>query len=75
MPSRNPRITVVVDPLLYGELKRRAEWIGVSLSRATRNLMREALDMKEDDALAEMAGEREATLCDDTSRSHEQLWG
>jgi hypothetical protein len=40
-----------------------------------RDLIREALVMEEDVALARLAGEREATLREDTALSHEEVWG
>ena len=75
MPSKNPRINVVVDPPLYEQIEQLAERKGVSMSLVTRDLIREALLMEEDVALAQLAGEREATFREDTALSHEDVWG
>ena len=75
MPSKNPRINIVVDPPVYEQIEQLAERRGVSLSMVARDLIREALVMEEDVALARLAGEREATLRQDTALSHEEVWG
>jgi uncharacterized protein YwlG (UPF0340 family) len=75
MPSKNPRINIVVDPPVYEQIEQLAERRGVSLSMVARDLIREALVMEEDVALARLAGEREATLREDTALSHEEVWG
>jgi uncharacterized protein YwlG (UPF0340 family) len=75
MPSKNPRINIVVDPPVYEQIEQLAERRGVSLSMVARDLIREALVMEEDVALARLAGEREATLREDTALSHAEVWG
>ena len=75
MPAKNPRINIVVDPPVYEQIEQLAERRGVSLSMVARDLIREALVMEEDVALARLAGEREATLREDTALSHEEVWG
>ena len=77
MPSKKPRITIVVDPPVYEQIEQLAERRGTSLSMVARDLMREALvmEMEEDVALARLAGEREATLREDTALSHAEVWG
>ena len=75
MPSKNPRINIVVDPPVYEQIEQLAERRGVSLSMVARDLIREALVMEEDVALARLAGEREETLREDTALSHEEVWG
>ena len=73
MPSKNPRINIVVDPPVYEQIEQLAEIRGISLSMAARDLIRDALVMEEDVALAELADEREATFREDTAPSHEGL--
>lgn len=75
MPSKNPRINIVVDPPVYAQIEQLAERRGISLSMAARDLIRDALEMEEDAALAELASEREATFREDTALSHEEVWG
>ena len=42
MPTKNPRINVVVDPPLYELIEELAERQGVSMSLVTRDLIKEA---------------------------------
>lgn len=74
MPTKNPRINVVVDPPLYELIRQLAEKQGVSMSLVTRDLIKEALEMEEDVALGQLAGEREASYDKDTALSHEDIW-
>jgi metal-responsive CopG/Arc/MetJ family transcriptional regulator len=59
MPAKNPRINVVLEKPLYQNVERMARKDGVSLSLKVRDLVREALEMEEDIALASIAKHRE----------------
>ena len=74
MPTRSPRINVVVDPPLYELIEQLAERQGVSMSLMTRDLIKEALEMQEDIALGQLAAERDETLKEDAALSHEDVW-
>lgn len=74
MPSKNPRINIVVDPPLYELIEQRAERQGVSMSLATRDLIKEALEMEEDVALGQLAEEREGTFRAEKALSHDDVW-
>jgi metal-responsive CopG/Arc/MetJ family transcriptional regulator len=74
MPTKNPRINVVLDQPLYELIEQMAERKGVSLSLVTRDLIKEALEIEEDVALGYLAAEREATYDADTTLSHEDVW-
>ena len=74
MPSKNPRINIVVDPPLYELIEQRAQRQGVSMSLVTRDLIREALEMEEDVALGQLAEEREKTFRKETALSHDDVW-
>ena len=74
MPTKNPRINLVIDPPVYAQIEQLAARRGISLSMAARDLIREALVMEEDVALAELASEREATFREDTALSHDEVW-
>ena len=74
MPSKNPRINIVVDPPLYDLIEQRAERPGVSMSLATRDLIKEALAMEEDVALAQITEERETTFREEAALSHDEVW-
>ena len=74
MPTKNPRINLVIEAPVYAQIEQLAARRGISLSMAARDLIREALVMEEDVALAELANEREATFRDDTALSHDEVW-
>ena len=75
MPTAQPRINIAMEPALYEAVTRLAREENVSLSTAARRLMREALELMEDRALAEWAGEREKTFRRSEALSHEEAWG
>jgi len=74
MPTKNPRINVVVDPPLYELIEELAERQGVSMSLVTRDLIKEALEIEEDFALGQLAAERESTYEEEKALSHEDVW-
>ena len=74
MPTKNPRINVAVDAALYDVIASLAREKGISLSMITRDLLKEAIDIEEDIALTDFATEREKTLDDDRTLSHEDTW-
>jgi predicted DNA-binding ribbon-helix-helix protein len=47
MPTKNPRINVVLERPLYKSIKRLAKRDGVSLSIKVRDLVKEALESEE----------------------------
>lgn len=75
MPTKNPRVNVVLEKPLYESVRRLAEKEEISLSLKIRDLIREALEAQEDAALAEFAGEREKTFSRSRGLSHKQAWG
>lgn len=74
MPTKNPRINVVLDNPLYKNIKYLAERDGVSLSNKARELIKDAIEIQEDLYLAEIAQSREKTLTDSNTLSHEEVW-
>ena len=74
MPTKNPRVNVVLEKPLYDALREIAERDNVSLSTKIRDLVREALAASEELALVQFAEEREATFDRDAALSHEQTW-
>ena len=74
MPSKNPRINVVLDDNLYKNIQFLAESDGVSLSAKVKDLIKEALEVQEDLYLAALAEEREETWDKSTARTHDQIW-
>jgi len=74
MPAKNPRVNVVLEKPLYANVERLAKRDGVSLSLKVRDLVREALEMEEDIALAQFAESREKTFSRKKSLKHDEVW-
>lgn len=75
MPTKNPRVNVVLERPLYESIRRLAKREDVSLSLKIRDLVRQALEAEEDAALAEFAEEREKTFRRSRALTHKQVWG
>jgi hypothetical protein len=74
MSTKNPRINVVLEKPLYDAIKRFAKKEGVSLSLKVRDLVKEALEIEEDIALAHFAEVREKTFSKKKSLKHNEVW-
>ena len=74
MPTKNPRINIVLDESLYLGIRLLAQKENVSLSAKARELIKEALEIHEDIVLAEMAAERESSWDDTKTMSHDDVW-
>jgi hypothetical protein len=75
MPAKNPRVNVVLEKPLYSVLHRLAEDEGISMSMLMRDLVKEALEIREDQALADFAEQREDSFDRSKALSHEEVWG
>lgn len=75
MPTKNPRINVVLESGLYSAVSDLAKQEGISKSMAIRDLVKEAMELREDVALTSLTKEREQTYNPDTALSHEEVWG
>ena len=75
MPTKNPRVNVVLEKPLYESVRRLAEKEDISLSLKIRDLVREALEAEEDAALAQFAEEREKSFKRTRALTHKQVWG
>jgi len=73
MPAKNPRVNVVLERPLYNALGRLARQDGASLSTKARDLLRDALELREDAGLYRLAEERAKTPRSKWLTS-EQLW-
>ena len=60
MPTKNPRLNVVLDNELYEMIEKIAKQEGKSMSVVAKELMEDALEKHEDLLLSEMAMKREA---------------
>ncbi len=74
MPTKNPRINVVMEESLYLSVKRLAKRDKTSISMRARELIREAVADDEDAYWTEVARERERTLSVRKALSHKKLW-
>lgn len=75
MPAKNPRINVVLEKPLYNAVHDLAEDEGLSMSMLMRDLVREALELREDRALTAFAAVREKGFDRSKALSHEDAWG
>ncbi len=75
MPAKNPRVNIVIDRQTYGALLEMAAAQEVPLSMLARDLIREAMELREDTALAEFAENRESGFDPAKALSHEETWG
>jgi len=74
MATNKPRINVVLDKKIYELIKRLSEEEGTSLSSFVKDLIEEALELREDVSLNEIAEEREKTLNKSKALSHNEIW-
>ena len=74
MPTKNPRINIVLEEPLYRIIREMAEKDGLSMSNLSRDLIREALELREDAALATLAEERDSTLKAADRLDHDDAW-
>lgn len=74
MPTKNPRVNVVLEEPLYEGLQRWAKREGVSLSLKVRDLVRQALEAEEDRVLVRLAEERERAFNRPKALTHAQVW-
>ena len=74
MPTKNPRVNIVVEPPLYIAMQDLAACEGVSMSTVARDLIREAIDLREDVALAALADTRIKTFDKKKALTHKDVW-
>lgn len=74
MPTKNPRINVVLEKPIYKSVRHLAEKDGVSLSLKARDLIKEALELEEDIALFLFAEKREKSFSRTKALKHTEVW-
>ncbi len=74
MPTKNPRVNVVLERPLHEVLRRWAKRDGVSLSLKVRDVVRAALEAEEDRVLARLANRREGSFERKKALTHAQVW-
>lgn len=75
MPTKNPRVNVVLDNDLYRTVHELAQHQGISMSLFMRDLVKEAVEVREDRALTAIAEERDQSFDPERALSHEEVWG
>lgn len=74
MPTKNPRLNVVLEPRLYKTLSKIANKEGISLSLLARDLLKESLELHEDIHWNEVAQKRDNTFSYGKALSHRDIW-
>jgi predicted transcriptional regulator len=74
MPTKNARVNVVLEKPLYAAVDEIAKRQGLSKSMVVRDLVREAIELREDAALAAFAEGREKTFGTGEALTHEDVW-
>lgn len=74
MPTKKPRVNIVVEPPLYRTMHELANKEGISMSTLARDLIREALELREDMAIAHFAETRMKTFERNSALSHDETW-
>jgi predicted DNA-binding protein len=74
MPTKNPRVNIVVEQPLYSVMHDLAAIEGISMSTIARDLIREAIELREDVALAALADARMKSLDRKAALSNEDVW-
>jgi hypothetical protein len=75
VPTKHPRVNIVLEEPLLRALQGYAERHGVSLSQAARDLVRESLETHEDLELARLGDERARTFDRWQALTHDEVWG
>lgn len=74
MPTKNPRINVVLEKPLYNSVHELAKKDGMSLSLKVRDLIKETLEIKEDVGLLVFAEKRGKTFVKSKGLKHNVVW-
>jgi len=72
MPTKNPRLNVVLNDELFEMVERIAKQEGKSMSVVAKELMEDALEKHEDMLLSEMAMKRESKS--KKTIAHDKAW-
>jgi hypothetical protein len=75
MPAKNPRVNIVIDRQAYSALLEIASAQDMPLAMVARDLIKEALELREDAALVAFAEDRENSFNPATALTHEEVWG
>lgn len=74
MPTKNPRINVILAPRIYADVQTLSKARGLSMSSTVEDLIEDALEIQEDIALAALADERKKSLKKSELIPHKKAW-
>jgi hypothetical protein len=74
MSIKSTRVDVELGGELYGVVNELAQGHGVSMSILMRDLVKEAMKVREDVSMAHIADQRAASFDHDKSLTHEEVW-
>ncbi|MBI4237678.1 MAG: toxin-antitoxin system, antitoxin component [Deltaproteobacteria bacterium] len=74
MPTQLPRINVTLERPLLTVVQRLAHRDDVSVSMKVRDLIRDAIELTEDDYWQRKATRRRATFNRRTALTHDEIW-
>ncbi len=74
MPTKQPRLNVVLEPDAYRAIEKLAKREKMSMSLVARDLLREALNLYEDAFWAREAESREKTFAKSRAVPHKSVW-
>jgi len=74
MPTKNARINVVVEKPLYAVIDEISKERGISKSMVVRDLVMQAIELREDMALVHFADEREKSFDKSKALTHKEVW-
>jgi len=73
MPTKHPRLNIVLEKPLYDVIKTLAHKEGISLSLKARDLIHDALEYSEDAMLTKIAEHRAKSFNRKKALTHEQV--
>jgi metal-responsive CopG/Arc/MetJ family transcriptional regulator len=74
MPTRNARINVVMEKPLYEVIDEISKERGISKSMVVRDLVVQAIELREDMALVRFADERGKSFDKSKALTHGEVW-
>ena len=74
MPTKNARINVVVEKPLYAVIDEISKERGISKSMVVRDLVMQAIELREDMALVRFADKREKSFDKSKALTHKEIW-
>ena len=74
MPTKNARINIVLEKPLYAIIDEISKGRGISKSMLVRDLVVQAIDLREDQALARFADERAISFDKSKALTHKEVW-